>query len=95
MNLFGHCSSPTVNHLDWETQMETVMECYKFAAEEDDDPRNLNIPELEGSHDVQGPMLEIPKITEIVKTKKEREKAWHNRHIKQKTFMVGDLVLRQ
>jgi hypothetical protein len=24
---------------------------------------------------------------------KEREKAWHDRHIKQKKFQVGDLVL--
>ena len=27
------------------------------------------------------------------KVQKEREKAWHDRHIKQKIFQVGDLVL--
>ena len=27
------------------------------------------------------------------KVRKEREKAWHDRHIKSKTFQIGDLVL--
>ena len=39
-------------------------------AKEDDDPHNINIPELEGSRDVQGPALEIPKVTKKVKIKK-------------------------
>ena len=30
----------------------------------------MNIPESKGSHEVQGPKLEIPEITEKVKTKK-------------------------
>jgi hypothetical protein len=51
-------------------QMESVMECYNFATEEDEDPCNVNIPELEGSHEVQGCALEIPEITEKVKLKK-------------------------
>ena len=47
------------------------MECYNFAIDdEEEDPCNVNIPESEGSHDVQGPMLEIPEITEKVKIKK-------------------------
>jgi len=50
--------------------MKNVMECYNFAADGEDDPRNVNIPELEGSYDVQGPMLEFPKIIEKVKIKK-------------------------
>lgn len=70
MNSFDDFPSPTVNQLDWAAQMETEMECYNFAAEENDGPRNINIPESEGSHDVQGPALEIPEITEKVKTKK-------------------------
>ena len=45
--------------------MESAMECYNFVAgEEDEDPRNVNIPESEGLCEVQGPTLEIPKITE-------------------------------
>ena len=30
----------------------------------------MNIPESEGSHEVQGPNLEIPEIAKKVKTKK-------------------------
>ena len=70
MNLFDVCPSPTANQLDWAMQMETVMECYNFTTEEDDDPHNVNIPKSEGSHDVQGPALEILEVTEKVKTKK-------------------------
>lgn len=46
------------------------MECYNFAAEEDEDPRNVNIRESEGSREVQGPAIEIPDIIEKVKHKK-------------------------
>ena len=52
-------------------QMENAVECYNFAAdEEEEDPRNVNIPESEGSRDVQGPELELLEITEKVKIKK-------------------------
>ena len=70
MNVFDECPSSTVNQLDWAAQMETALECYNFIAEEDDDPHNVNILEIEGSHDVQGPALEITEVTEKVKTKK-------------------------
>ena len=70
MNLFDGCPSPIVNELDWAAQMESEMKCYNFVAEEDEDPRNVNIPELEVSREVQGPMLEIPEITKKVKIKK-------------------------
>ena len=51
--------------------MESAMECYNFAVDEEEgDPQNVNILELEGSHDVQGPTLEIPDIIENVKIKK-------------------------
>ena len=46
------------------------MECYKLAEEEKDEPRNTNIPELEGSRKVQGPKLELLEITNKLKTKK-------------------------
>ena len=52
-------------------------ECYNFAAksdnedkDEDEDPCNINIPESEGTRDVDGPKLEIPAITEPLKIKK-------------------------
>ena len=70
MNLFDEFPSLIVNQLDWEAEMESMMECYNFAAEEDEDPRNVNILELEGLCDVQGSTLEIPEIIEKVKIKK-------------------------
>ena len=43
MYLFDDFPSPPTYQLDWEAHMETVMECYNLATEEDDDPRNVNI----------------------------------------------------
>ena len=45
-------------------------ECYNLAPNKEEEPHNMNIPELEGSHEVQGPKLEIPEIAKKVKTKK-------------------------
>ena len=55
---------------DWTTQIENVKECYNFSIEEDDDPRNINITESEGSRAVAGPTLNFPEITEKLKIKK-------------------------
>ena len=46
------------------------MECYNFTVVKDEDPRNVNILELEGSRKVEGPKLEVPEITKNVKLKK-------------------------
>ena len=46
------------------------MECYNLVANKEEDPCNMNIPEPEGSCDVQGPVLDLPKIEEKVKIKK-------------------------
>ena len=58
---------------EWTSQLKEALECYNFASEPeeaDEDPRNTNIPESEGTRDVEGPQLEIPAITEPVKIKK-------------------------
>ena len=58
---------------DWSIQLKDALECYNFEAkleDEDEDPHNTNIPESEGTHDVEGPQLEIPAITEPIKIKK-------------------------
>ena len=47
-------------HPDWATQLEHALECYNFVAEpddEDENPRSVNIPESEGTRDVDGPKL--------------------------------------
>ena len=55
---------------DWTTQTENARECYNFTIDEDDDPRNINIPESKGSHTVAGPTLQCPEISEKLKIKK-------------------------
>ena len=70
MYLCDDYPSPPTSQLDWVAHMENVMECYNFAIEEDDDPRNVNIQESEGSRDVHGPVIDIPEVTEKVKIKK-------------------------
>ena len=46
MKLFDDCPLPIDNHLDWAAQMESMMECYNLTVdEEEEDPRNINIPE--------------------------------------------------
>ena len=71
MKLFDNCPLPIFNHLDWAVQIENAVECYNFVAdEEEEDPRNVNIPDSEGSCDVQGPKWELPEIIEKIKIKK-------------------------
>ena len=55
---------------DWIVQIENTKECYNFSIEEDDDPRNINIPESEGSRVVAGQTLDCLEITEKLKIKK-------------------------
>lgn len=55
---------------EWATQMSYALECYNVNTEEDDkDPRKVDIPETEGYREVQGPLIEDPNITALVKTK--------------------------
>ncbi len=43
--------------------MEYALECYNFIVEDkDEDPCNMNIPESEGEHNVQGLDIEIPEV---------------------------------
>lgn len=47
-----------------------LLECYNVTIEEGkDDPRNINIPESEGYHEVEEPKVEILDIVEPLKTK--------------------------
>ena len=40
---------------DWRTQLHHALECYNVTTkEEDEDPRNINIPEAEGHRKVDG-----------------------------------------
>jgi hypothetical protein len=44
--------------------------CYNINADEDDDPRNVNITETEGQRDIEGPGFELPFIGQPIKIKK-------------------------
>ena len=53
---------------DWSTQLCHALECYNITVEvEDEDPRNINIPEAEGHCEVEGPQIENPNITAPLK----------------------------
>jgi len=55
---------------EWATRLSCVLECYNVNVEEDDeDPRNINIPEMEGCCEIRGPSIEDLDITVSLKTK--------------------------
>ena len=71
--IFEDCTISVPAQPEWDIQLEEALECYNFTSElgdEDEDPRNTNIPDSEGTRDVWGPQLEIPAITEPIKIKK-------------------------
>jgi hypothetical protein len=47
-----------------------LLECYNVVKEEHDeeDPRNVKVPETEGEHAVEGPELESVAYTQPIKT---------------------------
>ena len=49
--------------------MQLMMECYNVTGGPDDgdDPRNINIPELEGSRNIAAPEMSIEKIHQPLK----------------------------
>ena len=50
--------------------LQTLHTCYNINANQDDDPRKVNIIETEGQRDVEGPRVEIPFIIMPIKIKK-------------------------
>ena len=70
--LLADCSLPVLETPKWKIALEEALECYNLAGEgeEDENPRNVNIPESEGTHDVQGPELKVPDVVKLVKIKK-------------------------
>jgi hypothetical protein len=44
--------------------------CYNINVDEDDDPRNVNIAEMKGQRDIEGPGVELPFIRQPIKLKK-------------------------
>ena len=54
---------------DWKAQEAHAVEYYNLAIDEDADPRNIDIPGLEGHCDVHGPVVEAPEVTQPLKTR--------------------------
>lgn len=55
---------------DCAAQLTSTLECYNVTIEEeDDDLRNIDIPETDGQPEVQGPQVDNPDITALVNTK--------------------------
>lgn len=55
---------------EWSYQLSQALECYNVQVDDDeDDPRNINTPEIEGSRAVRGPMIEDPDIIVPLKMK--------------------------
>ena len=52
--LLSDCSLPVFETPKWKVALEQALECYNLAeeGEEDENPRNVNIPESEGTRDV-------------------------------------------
>ena len=61
---------PVCTQLDWTTRVENARECYNFTRDEDENPRNINIPESEGTRAIARPPLECPKTIVKLKIKK-------------------------
>ena len=55
---------------DWKEQEANEVECYNLAIDEDDDPRNINIPESKGHCEAHGPAVESLEVTQPLKTRK-------------------------
>lgn len=64
--------------LDWSTQLRHALECCNTIAEaEDEDPRNINILEVEGHREVEGPHIENPDITALLKARQVNIGSWY------------------
>jgi hypothetical protein len=54
----------------WTAPLQKLQGCYNINVDEDDDPRKVNIIEIEGQRDVEGPRVELPFIGKPINIKK-------------------------
>jgi hypothetical protein len=55
---------------EWTAPFQKLQGCYNINANEDDDPRKVNIAEIEGLKNMEGPGVELPFIGQSIKIKK-------------------------
>jgi hypothetical protein len=53
----------------WTVPLQELKSCYNINADDDDNPRKVNITEIEGQRDVEGPGVELPFISQPIKMK--------------------------
>lgn len=55
---------------EWATRLSHTLECYNVTdEEEDEDPRKINIPEIDGHYEVKGLHIENHDITALLRMK--------------------------
>jgi hypothetical protein len=58
---------------EWTAPLQKLQDCYNINADEDDDPRKVNIVETEGQRGIEGPGVELPFIGKsILEQRKHR-----------------------
>jgi hypothetical protein len=55
---------------EWTAPLQKLQTCYKINADEDDEPRKVNITEKEGQRYVEGLGVELPFIGQLIKINK-------------------------
>jgi hypothetical protein len=55
---------------EWTTPLQKLQGCYNINADEDDDPKKVNIIETKGQRDIEGPGVELPFIGQPIKIQK-------------------------
>jgi hypothetical protein len=55
---------------EWTVPLQKLQGCYNINVDENDDPRKVNIIEIEGQRDVEGPRVELPFIGQSIKINK-------------------------
>ena len=55
---------------EWTAPLHKMQDCYNINADEDNDPRKVNIAETEGQRGVEGPGVDLPFIGQPIKIKK-------------------------
>jgi hypothetical protein len=55
---------------EWTASLQKLQGCYNINADEDDDPRKVNIIKTEGQRDIEGPGAELPFIGQPIKINK-------------------------
>jgi hypothetical protein len=55
---------------EWTPPLQKLQGCYNINADEDDDPKNMNITEMEGQRDIEGPGVKLNFIGQPIKIKK-------------------------